>query len=471
MGAPLKSVDPAARVPIVAPEQFPLSYAQETMLFWDRLVPHSSVYNVPVARQILGPLDIEALRKTIRLIVSRHVVLHTNFLFVRGEPTQIVGSPDVDLSIIDLSGTSETQRPSALKERLSAEAQRPFDLSKDPMLRALLIRLSPEEHVLMVTMHHIASDGWSVGIVLRELLEAYPEFAAGKTPQLPELPVQYRHFAKWQRDLLQGPTLDRLLTFWKQQLAGAPDSPELLPLKRARPAQQTFEGATVQTALPNSFASGLAELGQARRASVFMVMLAALQALLSRYSGAEDICLGVPVANRARPEFVNLIGCFMNTVVVRSNLSGNPTFLELLGRVRETSLAALFHPELPFSELVRHLRPKRSASHTPYFQIQMMFQNYPNPTLSWPGVTVRPVETDTASSKFDLSVIVEQAEKFEMAFEYNAALFDQATMQHALDGYKSVLEQVLRNPQVTLHDLAVKPLPCSTPIPGTWQGV
>ena len=197
-----------------------------------------------------------------------------------------------------------------------------------------------------------------------------------------------------------------------------------------------------------------------RRATVFMVMLAAFQALLQRYSGTDDISVGVPVANRTRPEFANLIGCFINVVVVRSDLSGNPTFLELLGRVREASLSAFFHPELPFSELVRHLRPKRSFSHTPLFQVQLVFQNYPMPAIQWPGLTINRFETETATSKFDLSVFIEQKEGLEIVFEYNTSLFEQAAMQRMLDEYRLLLESVVKNPEARLRDLSVQTLGC-----------
>jgi hypothetical protein len=444
----------SACAPALTGQEVPLSYAQETMLFWDRLVPRSAVYNVPFAMSIEGALDVEALKKSIELIISRHLVLHTNFVFVRGEPAQVAGSPErAAFSILDFSSLPAAEKVSTVKQTISAEARRPFDLSKDLMLRALLLRLAQTEHVLLVTLHHIASDGWSIGVFLQELSQAYLAFSSGKPHDLQPLPMQYADFAKWQRELLQGPVLGRSLSFWKQQLEGVPEFTETIPLRQPRPAQQTFAGGTLRTLLPSSFVPAIAELGQTRRATVFMVMLAAFQALLERYSGKDDISLGVPVANRARPEFANLIGCFINMVVVRSNLSGNPSFLEVLGRVRETSLAAFFHPELPFSELVRHLRPKRSTSHTPFFQVQLVFQNFPVPTIQWPGLTLTRFEVETDTSKFDLSVLIEQKEGLEIAFEYNTALFEQATMQRMLDEYRFLLESVVKHPETRLHDL------------------
>ena len=461
MVVPIKTFGSPGPAAAAARQQLTLSYAQETMLFWDRFVPHSAVYNVPFAMTIEGLLDVDALRKTIQLIVSRHVVLHSNFILVRGEPAQVVGSPERPaFSVVDLSSLPADQKASRVEMTVSAEARRPFDLAKDLMLRAVLIRLGTTEHVLVITLHHIASDGWSIGAFLQEFSQAYLAFSAGKPPNLAPLPMQYADFARWQRELLQGPALERSLSFWSQQLANFPDFAEMIPLRQPRPAQQTFPGHTLRTLLPNSFVPAMAELGQTRRATVFMVMLAAFQALLGRYSGKDDVSVGVPVANRARPEFANIIGCFINMVVVRSNLAGNPTFLELLGRVRETSLAAFFHPELPFSELVRHLHPKRSTSHTPFFQVQLVFQNYPVPTIQWPGLTLKRFEVETATSKFDLSVLIEQKEGLEIAFEYNTALFAQATMQRMLDEYRFLLESVVKHPETRLHDL---PLGASRP--------
>jgi len=322
------------------------------------------------------------------------------------------------------------------------------------MLRAVLFRLTETEHVLVITMHHIAADGWSIGVLFDELSQAYPAFAAQKSPKLPALPVQYADFARWQRDLLQGAALERLLDFWKQQLAGISDYSDLLPVDRPRGTHQTFEGATLRIVVPDSLLAALAVIGQQRRATPFMVLLAAFQMLLQRCSEKNDIVLGVPVANRNRPEFCNPIGCFINMVVVRSDLSGNPSFLEVLGRVRETSLAAFLHPELPLSELVRHLRPKRSATHTPWFQVQMVFQNYPMPEICWPGITVTRFEVDTATSKFDLSVLIQQKEGLEIAFEYNTSLFEQSTMKRLLDDYVLLLEQVVRHPETRLRDLS-----------------
>jgi hypothetical protein len=446
------------RSPILAGQQLPLSIAQETMLFWDRLVPRSPVYNVPTPLRISGPLNIEALKRAITLIVSRHQVLRSNFLFIGGEPAQVAGPPDrVDFSLIDLSHLPSHGKAAALPQAAQEEVERPFDLARDAMLRVRVFRGDVQDHILVLTMHHIASDGWSVGVLVNELSESYLAFSTGREPNLPPLRIQYADWAKWQRELLQGPMLENLLSFWKQQLAGIPEFSDVLPLNRPRSAKQSFDGGLVRTVLPDSFTAAMAQVGQMRRATVFMVMLAAFQALLHRYSGREEIAIGAPVANRARPELMALIGCFINMVVVRGIISGNPTFLEFLARLRETALAAFFHPELPFSELVRHLRPKRSPNHTPYFQVQLVFQNYPMPPIQWPGMTVKRLDMDSAASKFDISVFIEQKENegLEIAFEYNASLFDHAAMEQMLGEYRLVLESVVKNPETRLRDLPV----------------
>jgi hypothetical protein len=431
------------------------------MLFWDKLVPHSAVYNVPIALTLLGPLNREALATSIDLIISRHQVLRSRFLFDHGEPTVVVDDrPAPYFSVIDLSRMPPSDKARAIQEAVTREVRRPFQLARDSMLRAVLLQLSATEHVLVLTMHHIAADGWSLGVLLNELSEAYPAFASGRVPSLPPLRIQYSDFARWQRSMLHGAATERCLSFWRLQLAGINENAEPLPLHRARPVQQTFNGATLRTTLPASALSDFAEVGQLRRSTSFMVMLAGLLALLKTSSGSDEIVVGVPVANRARPEFEPLIGCFINMVPIRGDISGNPTFLDLLSRVRETAIAAFLHPELPFSEVVHHLRPKRSTNRTPWFQVQLVFQSYPMPSIHWPELTVRRFEVDTATSKFDLSVLVEMKDGLELAFEYNTDLFDSSTMQRMLDDYTNILRRVAKSPETRVRDLSVSTLVC-----------
>ena len=448
----------------ISPVPLPLSlsFAQEIMLFWDKLVPHSPVYNVPFAFVIQGTLDTKALTNSLDLILSRHEVLRSRFLFHRGEPTIALDPPaKVPLRVVDLSYLSASERTSAVQHAANAEARRPFTLAADLMLRAALLRVSPAEHILVLTLHHIAADGWSVGVLLKELSQAYAAFATGSKPSLPLLRVQYSHFATWQRELLRSnDAAERCLAFWKQQLSGFASSSDCLPLDHVRPAQQTFGGEMLRTYLPASTLTDLVAVGQMRRASAFMVMLAALQALLHLHSDAPEVAVGVPVANRARSEFEDLIGCFINMVVVRGALSGNLTFLELLGRTRENALSAFLHPEVPFCELVRHLHPKRSMNRTPWFQVQLVFQSYPMPEMNWPGLTVRRYDVDTATSKFDLSVLIESKGDLEIAFEYNTDLFDSSTMHRMLNEYASLLQRIVKRPDTRLRELGVRALVC-----------
>lgn len=446
---------------LAAAQQSPLSFAQETMLFWDKLVPRSAVYNVPIAIKIKGDLDREALSGSLDLIISRHEILRSLFMFEHGEPAVMVTQQrESNVSFIDLSNLPAQESEAAVQKAANDEARRPFELGRDLMLRAALLRLSRSEHVLVLTMHHIAADGWSIGVLLKELSQAYQAIVHRTASVLQPLQHQYSDFARWQRQLLQGPAGERCSSFWKQQLEGFDGSGESLPLDYPRPSQQTFAGDTLRTTLPGSTLSDFAGIGQLRRATPFMVMLAALQTLLHTYSSHDEVAIGVPVANRARPEFESLIGCFINMVVVRGDLSGNPTFLELLGRVRETALGAFLHPEVPFSEVVRQLRPKRSANRTPWFQIQLVLQNYPMPELQLPGLSVRPFTVDTATSKFDLSVLVEMKEELEIGFEYNADLFDAPTMQRMLRDYSNILRRVVKHPDARIRDLCMTAVVC-----------
>jgi len=431
------------------------------MLFWDKLVPQSPVYNVPIALATRGHIDQEALARSVELIISRHEVLRSLLVFDHGEPVAILRRQSQrSLTFMDLSDSPVSDVVTAMQETADAEARRPFHLGQDSMLRAALFRLSESNHLIVLTMHHIASDGWSVGVLLRELSQAYQGFARGTSSTLAPLRAQYTDFARWQRELLQGPASERCLSFWKRQLEGIDSDSELLPLDHARPTKQTFVGNTLRANLPASTLSQFAEIGQLRRATPFMVMLAGLQVLLHSYSGTDEVVVGVPIANRARPEFEPLIGCFINMVAIRSNVSGNPTFLELLARVRETALAALLHPEVPFSEVVRHLHPKRKANRTPWFQVQLVLQNYPMPDLQWPGLTLRPLAVDTGTSKFDLSVLVEMKQELEIAFEYNTDLFEASTMQRILREYTGILRRAVRQPDARLRDLSVGTAVC-----------
>ncbi len=338
--------------------------------------------------RLTGRLNVEALRQALNAIVARHESLRTTFPSVKGRPVQVIApSLIVVLPIIDLSGFPEIKREAEALRLVAHEAQRTFDLSRGPLMRARLLRLSEEEHIVLLTMHHIVSDAWSMGVLFRELGELYGAFSAERESPLAELPIQYADYAVWQRAWLQGERLEEQLSYWKEQLAGAPAVLEL-PTDKPRPAVQSFRGARQFSALSKNLSQALNELSRRDGATLFMMLLAAFQALLMRYSGQEDISVGTDVANRNRAETEGLIGFFLNHLVLRTDLSGNPTFRELLGRVREVALEAYAHQDVSFHKLVEALKPERSQSHTPLFQILFVLQNAPTVPLRLTGLTL-----------------------------------------------------------------------------------
>ncbi|WP_414574316.1 condensation domain-containing protein, partial [Nostoc sp. CCY 9925] len=297
---------------------------------------------------------------------------------------------------------SEVEREAETMRLASEEAQRPFDLSQGPLLRATLLRLDEKENVLLLTMHHIVSDGWSTGVLVREIAVLYEAFSAGKLSPLPELPIQYTDFAYWQRQWLQGEVLETQLAYWKQQLAGAPQVLEL-PTDYNRPAVQTFQGASEPLVLPKALSEGLKTLSQQEGVTLFMTLLAAFKVLLHRYTKQDDIMVGTPIANRNRTETEGLIGFFVNTLVIRTELSDNPSFQKFLTQVREVALGAYAHQDLPFEKLVEELQPERNLSHTPLFQVMFVLQNAPIPPLKLSGLSLSPLKLNTTTAKFDLT--------------------------------------------------------------------
>src|SRR5215217_1019388 len=347
----------------------PLSFAQERLWFVDRLEPGSAVYNIPVEWRLGGALDEAALERALGEIVRRHEALRTTFREVDGSPVQVIAPfGGFTLRLDDLSGLADADREVEVRRRAGEEAARPFDLSAGPLFRAALLRLGEEDHVLLLSMHHIVSDGWSTGVLFRELSALYAAYLAGRESPLPELPVQYADYAVWQREQLAGEVLDRQLAYWKERLAGAPELLEL-PTDHPRPAVQTYRGATVLVELSLQLLERLQALGQSEGATLYMVLLGAFQVLLGKYAGSEDVVVGTPIAGRTRRETEELIGFFVNTLVLRTDLSGNPSFRETLRRVREVTLGAYAHQEVPFEKLVAELQPERSLSHSPLFQV------------------------------------------------------------------------------------------------------
>ncbi|MDQ1592735.1 MAG: hypothetical protein QOG71_3362 [Pyrinomonadaceae bacterium] len=432
----------------------PLSFAQQRLWFLDQLVPGNPFYNVPSAVRLDGQLDTAALEQSLNVVLARHEVLRTTFKSVDGRPLQVI-APDVTLTLapVNLEALPEGEREQEALRLAGEEAQRPFDLSEGPVMRAGLLRLSAQEHVLLLTMHHIASDAWSMGVLVREVIALYEKLSAGEAPQLPELPVQYADFAHWQREWFRGEVLETQLNYWKQQLGG--DLPVLeLPADRPRPAMQTFRGASKFVTFPLELLEALKVLSQRESVTLYMTLLAVFQTLLHRYTGETDIIVGSVIAGRNRIEIEELIGFFVNTMVQRTDLSGNPTVRELLGRVRDVSLGAYAHQDLPFEGLVEELQPKRDLSHSPIFQVAFVLQNVPIPALEIAGLKINLLEIESESAKYDLTVLMEETEHgLKGFFEYNTNLFDASTIERFINHYRILLEAVARNPEARLAEL------------------
>ncbi|HEX2077720.1 MAG TPA: condensation domain-containing protein, partial [Longimicrobium sp.] len=441
-------------VPVERTGALPLSFAQERLWFIDRLEPGSAVYNVPVAWRLGGALDEAALERSLSEIVRRHEALRTVFPEMDGSPVQVI-SPfgGFALPVEDLSGWSEADREAAVRRRAGEEARRPFDLSAGPLFRAALLRLGEEDHVLLLSMHHIVSDGWSRGVLYRELSALYEAYREGGESPLPELGVQYADYAVWQREQLAGEVLDRQLSYWKERLAGAPELLEL-PTDRPRPPVQTYRGAHERIELPGELLERLRALGRSEGATLYMVLLGAFQVLLSKYSGSEDIVVGSPIAGRTRKEVEELIGFFVNTLVLRTDMSGDPSFREVLGRVREATLGAYEHQELPFERLVEELQPDRSLSHTPLFQVMFTLQNAGGGGGALPGLSVSGVDAELASAKFDLNLaFTANSRALRAVLGYRTDLFEPGTIKRMVRHLERVLEQVAANPDLRLSRL------------------
>ena len=397
--------DWSAIQPVPRDSTLPLSFAQQRLWFLDELEPASPAYHVPTAYSLVGRLDVTALERAINEIVHRHEVLRTTFAEEDGEAAQIIApSLLVPLPVVDLGSLPEDERDSEARRLAVEDANAPFDLEQGPLLRARLLRLRDEEHVLLVDMHHIVSDGWSMGVFRRELAELYTAFSQGRPSPLAALPVQYADYAVWQRQWLQGETLARQLAYWKERLQGAPELQ--LPTDRPRPARLTFEGARLPFSLPVELSRAIVALSRREGVTLFMTLLAAFQTLLYRYSGQEDIVVGSPIANRDRSEIEGLIGFFVNTLVLRTDLSptaaGPLNFRELLGRVREVCLGAYANQHLPFEKLVEELRPQRDLSRNPLFQVMFAVQNAPRAAMEMEGLAVTPMALDSGNVRFDL---------------------------------------------------------------------
>ena len=443
------------RISALSPEKLallaadnPLSYGQQRLWLLNLLDPDSPVYNIPAALRLTGGLDVAALRRALDEVVSRHEILRTTFPTIEGKAIQIVHPERLsDLSVADLSSLPAGEGARQAREMVFQEARRPFDLSLGPLVRAGLINLAERDHVLTVTMHHIVSDGWSSGVLINELSALYNAFSAGLPSPLPELAIQYGDYARWERDWLQGEVVERQIDYWKRQLKGADEALDL-PADRPRPAALTHRGARRRLQIPREVSKGLKTLCRREGATLYMGLLAGFKTLLSRYSRQEEISVGTPVANRRLVETEGLIGFFVNTVVMRTDLGGAKSYVEVLRRVKESALGAYSHQEAPFEKLVEELKPERSLSRSPLFQAAFDLQTLSaiNPP-SLNGLTVHAFEFDNQVAKFDLSLsMLDTADELSGSIQYNTDLFDDSTIDRMAGHFVTLLGSIVRDP-------------------------
>jgi amino acid adenylation domain-containing protein len=448
--------------------QLPLSFAQQRLWFLDQFEPNSALYNIPIALRLAGILNQAALEQSLQEIISRHEALRTNLIAVDGQPIQIIHTQTTwTLSVIELQHLPTSEKEIATQQLVQQLAIQQFDLASESLFRATLIILSETEQILLVCMHHIVSDGWSTGVFIRELAVLYNAYAQDQPslrdatrsllPQrdtlLTPLPIQYADFALWQRDWLVADVLQSQLNYWQQQLKDAP-ALLVLPSDRPRPAVQTFTGAYQEFALSVELTDKLTKLSQEQGVTLFMTLLAAFDTLLYRYTEQSDILVGTPIANRDRSEIEGLIGFFVNTLVMRTDLSGNPNFSELLTRVREMTMDAYAHQNLPFEMLVEALQPERDLSHSPLFQVMFVLQNAPISQLELTGLTVSPIKLESATAPFDLTLSMENTPQGLMGvWEYNTDLFDSSTIERMIGHFVTLLCSIVANPQERIEQL------------------
>ena len=434
----------------------PLSFAQQRLWFLAQLEPESAFYNIPLAVRLKGELKLAALEATLSEVVRRHEVLRTTFSVREGEPVQIIREAErVRLSVEDLSELSEVEREAEAGRRAAAEAQAPFDLEQGPLLRIRVLRLAASEHVVLLTMHHIVSDGWSMGVLVKEVAALYEAYAAGQASPLAELGIQYADFAVWQREWLKGEVLEAQLSYWRQQLAGAPTS-QLFSNKSTPATTAIHQGEYESFVLSTDLTDKLKELSRREGATLFMTLLAAFQVLLTYYTDQDDIVIGTDIANRNRTETEALIGFFVNQLTLRLNLSGNPDFTELLARARQMVLDAYTHQDLPFEKLVEAINPDRKFSRTPLFQTKLVLQNAPVPTMNVSGLSLQRFQLQEVRelAKFDLLVtLTETDEGLRGAIEYSLAVFERREIEGLIRLYEAVLSNIVERPETSLEEL------------------
>jgi amino acid adenylation domain-containing protein len=437
---------------------FPASFAQQRLWFLDQLDPGTAAYNLPRAFRIVGPLNVGNLTRAFQIVIERHAALRTVFDSVEGEGRQIVLTEvEVEVPIVELGDFPESERETEALRIAAEEGRKPFDLKEGPLIRPVLVRLEPEKHFLVLTMHHIIADGWSIALLFREVTTAYASITRGEAPDFPELPLQYSEYAQWQREYMSGEVLSGEIEFWKRKLEGAQPLLEL-PLDHARPTGANWHGATEQLDIPAATLAKLKALAQTESSTLFMVAMAAFQSLLWRYSNQESILIGTPIAGRNDVDLENMIGLFVNTLIFRGDFSANLTFRDVIRQVRAFALEAYAHQDVPFEKLVEELVPQRSLDTHPLFQVLFTFQNIPQQVFDIPGLTVHEVSFEAGIAKFDISVVMWEWGDLHCQFEYNTDLFEASTMQRMLSHFERLLNAAVENP-----DQAVAKIPLMSP--------
>jgi hypothetical protein len=441
-------------------DRAPLSFAQQRLWFLQQLEPESPAYNVPCVFRIDGPFKPEGLERALTEIIRRHEVLRTTFHLEGDQPVQIVMPPQpLHVKVTDLGHLQGEERDQRVCELALEHTRRPFDLERGPLFRAALLRLSENEHIALFTTHHIASDGWSNRIFLHEVAVLYEAFSAGQPSPLPELPVQYADYAVWQRNWLSGEVLQQQLDYWRQRLRGA--FPSLnLPTDRPRPAVRSYNGAFQIMRFDPELTAAIKKLARSEGATLFMTLLAGFVLLMHRYSGQDNILVGTPVAGRSRPEVEGLIGFFVNALVIRTDLSGDPTFRELLRRVRVTCLEAFAHQELPFEKLVEELQPRRDLSRTPLFQVTFTMQTLNTSNHGQlKGLSLSQLEGERGTTQYDLSAnIVDMGEELAGPLEYDTDIFELHTAVFMNRSYVNIMRHASANPELRVSELVQKSL-------------
>ncbi|HEX7892592.1 MAG TPA: condensation domain-containing protein, partial [Terriglobales bacterium] len=434
-------------------QQLPLSFAQQRLWFLDQMDPGNWLYNIPRAIRLSGKLYVSAMKSALNGLIQRHEILRTTYHTVDDHPVQIIAPKlEIDLPVLDLSTLPTSHREAKARDVVQKESAKGFALATDPMLRGLIIKLDEQDHVLFLNTHHIASDGWSTGVMMNDLAELYRAALENRASELPELNIQYADYACWQRNWLQGEVLAKQAAYWKSKLEGAP--PVLsIPPDHSRPAVQDFSGSVFESVVPKSLVAGLRVLGRQQGTTMFMTMLAAFKTLLHHYTSQTDIVIGTDLANRATVETEALIGFFVNLLVLRTDLSGNPTFEELASRVREVSLNAYAHQDLPFDKLVEELSPERSLSHSPIVQVLFVQQNTPRAVDAMPGLKTSSFKLDVPA-KFDVAAFVNEGEnEATIRWVYNSSVFNQGTIARMAANYELLVRTIIVDPTLRLESL------------------